>query len=238
MLIDRSQLWPENRIIWALDAGLVALLHGEVQVGHKGMLRVFAASPGVNVTNLTLFCFITTQPLSLSLFAISSTKMSFSVFRASLRNASVAPLRRSAAQAPNCNKLLFRNTFSRKYSTPPPSPQPKSGNGLYIGIGVAVAGFGLAYYYYDTVSGKEAGTAVKSGIQAAKVKVNFVPTKEDYIKVNQTLFFLFRLSDLLCIGCRYTTRLSTSLTMPANMMVHSIAIRVLFKPPPLHEVIL
>ena len=120
--------------------------------------------------------------------------MSFSIFRASLRSANVAPLRRTAAQAPNCNKILFRNTFNRKYSTPPPSPKAKSSTGLYIGIGAVVVGSGLAYYYYDTVSGKEAGTAVKSGIQAAKVKVNFVPTKEDYIKVNQKLLFLFRLS--------------------------------------------
>ena len=114
--------------------------------------------------------------------------MSLSVFRAaSLRNATVAPLRRVAARAPN--KVLFRNTFSRKYSTPPPSPQAKSSTGLYIGIGAAVAGLGLAYYYYDTISVKEVGTTVKSSVQAAKVKVNFVPSKEDYIKVNQTQFF-------------------------------------------------
>lgn len=126
--------------------------------------------------------------------------MSFSVFRtASIRNATVAPLRRAAAQAPNCNKILFRNTFSRRYSTPPPSPQAKSNTGLYIGIGAAVAGLGLAYYYLDTVSGKEAGTAVKSGVQAAKVKVNFVPSKEDYIKVDQALFFLYELPLISCV---------------------------------------
>jgi cytochrome c peroxidase len=107
--------------------------------------------------------------------------MSLSIFRAPLRNAA-APLRRAAiAQAPNCNRALFRNAFNRKYSTPPP-PQTKSSTGLYVGVAAVVA-LGVAYYYYDTVSGKEAGTAVKSGIQAAKVKVNFVPSKEDYIKV-------------------------------------------------------
>lgn len=152
------------------------------------------SSPSNN--NLTLFCFITT--LTTTLCATSSTKMSFSVVRASLRNA--APLRRTASQAPNCNKILLRNTFSRKYSTPPPSPPAKSGSGLYIGIGAAVIGLGLGYYYFDTVSGKEAGTAVKSGIQAAKVKVNFVPTKEDYIKVNQIPFLLFRLSLISCVS--------------------------------------
>ena len=72
---------------------------------------------------------------------------------------------------------------------------------LYIGIGAVVAGLGLAYYYLDTISGREVlGIAVKSGVQSAKVKVNFMPLKEDYIKVNQTLFFLFKLSDLLCIA--------------------------------------
>jgi cytochrome c peroxidase len=118
--------------------------------------------------------------------------MSFSVFRTPLRNATVAPLRRTATKAPNCNKILFRNTFSRKYSTPPPSPPPpkSSGPALYIGIGAAAIGVGLAFYFSDTIIGKEAGTAVKSGIQAAKVKTNFVPTKEDYIKVNQMPFFL------------------------------------------------
>lgn len=135
--------------------------------------------------------------------------MSFSVFRVSLRNATVAPLRRASAQAPNCNKILFRNTFSRKYSTPPPSPEAKSGYLRYITFGAAFIAAGLGYYYFDIVSGKEAGTAIKSGIQAAKVKANFVPTKGDYIKVNQTPFFLFRLSLISSVlragiqqGCR------------------------------------
>jgi hypothetical protein len=159
--------------------------------------------------------------------------MSLNIFRTTLRNAAAAPLRRTAiAQAPNYNRALFRNTFNRKYSTPPP-PQAKSGAGLYVGVGAVVA-LGLAYYFYDTVSGKEAGTAVKSGIQAAKVKVNFVPSKEDYIKVNQraTFFFLSVLPDFLC---RYTIKLRTSLTKQANMMVHSNFIRVLSKPQSLHD---
>ncbi|KAF8971247.1 heme peroxidase [Flammula alnicola] len=104
--------------------------------------------------------------------------MSFSAFRYPLRNA----LRRSAQPF----KAQYRSAFSRKFSTPPPPPPAgeakSSSTGLYLGLGAAAAG-GLAYYYYYTVSGKEAGTALASGFQAAKVKANFVPTKEDYIKV-------------------------------------------------------
>jgi cytochrome c peroxidase len=51
----------------------------------------------------------------------------------------------------------------------------------------AVAVVGAAYYFYATSSGKEAATGAKSGIQAAKVKVNYVPTKDDYIKVTKFL---------------------------------------------------
>jgi cytochrome c peroxidase len=118
-------------------------------------------------------------------------KMSFSVFRASLRNATAAPLRRTAAQAPNCNKILLRNTFSRKYSTPPPPPQPtgKWTLGLYIRVFAAVAGLGITFYYLE-IKDKEPYAFLKSGVQAPKVKVNFVPSKQDYIKVNQTLFLL------------------------------------------------
>lgn len=151
--------------------------------------------------------------------------MSFSVFRTPLRNATAASLRRSTtAQA--SNKVLFRNTFSRKFSTPP--PQAKSSTGLYVSIGAVAAGLGLGYYYYYTVSGKEAGTTVKSGIQAAKVKANFVPSKEDYIKVSRSSQSLF-LGTYWLLGCRCTTELSISSTMRVNMMVR-ILIRVLSKP--------
>jgi hypothetical protein len=162
--------------------------------------------------------------------------MSFSVLRAPLRTATATPFRRAAtAQAPNFNRVLLRTTFNRKYSTPPPPPpQAKSGTGLYVGVGAAVV-LGLTYYYYDTVSSKEAGTAVKSGVQAAKA---FVPSTADYIKVDQKGYsFPFRLPLISCVlGCRYTTKLPTSLTKRANMMVHSIVIRVLSKPPSLHDV--
>ncbi|KAH9484886.1 heme peroxidase [Psilocybe cubensis] len=104
--------------------------------------------------------------------------MSFSVFRASFRNPAANPLRR-ATQLP---KAQFRVKFTRNFSTPPPAAEAKSNTALYAGLGAAAAG-GIAYYFYATNSGKEAGTAVKSGVQAAKVSANFVPTKEDYIKV-------------------------------------------------------
>jgi len=104
--------------------------------------------------------------------------MSFSVFRTSLRSAAANPLRRGALP-----RAQFRASFNRKFSTPPPPPEAKSSNTiLYVGLGVAAAG-GLAYYFYNTESGKEAGTAVRSGVQAAKVAANFVPTKQDYQKV-------------------------------------------------------
>jgi len=93
-------------------------------------------------------------------------------------------LRRTAAKAPNCNKILLRNTFSRKYSTPPPPPQPtgKWTLGLYIRVFAAVAGLGITFYYLE-IKDKEPYAFLKSGVQAPKVKVNFVPSKQDYIKV-------------------------------------------------------
>jgi cytochrome c peroxidase len=49
---------------------------------------------------------------------------------------------------------------------------------LYVGIGAVVAA-GVAFYAFSD----SGNTAIKSGVQAAKVKVNFVPTKDDYQKV-------------------------------------------------------
>jgi cytochrome c peroxidase len=112
--------------------------------------------------------------------------MSFNVFRATFRTVGSKPLRRTAVQVNT--RTVFRSNFNRTYSTPPPSKGDKSSSkGIYIGLG-AVAAIGAAYYFYATTSGREAATAVKSGLQAAKVKANFVPTKDDYIKV--TIFLL------------------------------------------------
>ncbi|KAG5639032.1 hypothetical protein H0H81_007645 [Sphagnurus paluster] len=95
--------------------------------------------------------------------------MSFSLLR--------APLRRAAATgARSIPRAQFRSSY-RHYSTPP--PEAKSNNNLLIGLG-AVAGIGgLSFYYYSSTRDAE----LKSGLQAAKVKANFVPTKEDYQKV-------------------------------------------------------
>lgn len=111
-----------------------------------------------------------------------------------------APLRKAAfSGARSIPRAQLRSTF-RKYTTPPPPPAPKSNKNLLYGLG-AVAGVGaLAFYFYSN-SRSEAETSIKSAVQAAKVKANFVPTKNDYQKVqpglcgsklarNLTLFFL------------------------------------------------
>ncbi|KAF9467405.1 cytochrome c peroxidase [Collybia nuda] len=107
--------------------------------------------------------------------------MSFALLRAPLRKAAFsAAIPRTAVR-----------TSYRKFSTPtpPPPPKAKSNNGLFIGLGAAIAVGGLAVYLYSDST--ETGTAVKSGIQVAKVKANFVPTKEDYQKVYNKIAELF-----------------------------------------------
>lgn len=99
-------------------------------------------------------------------------------------------LRKAAAPAPAVarSRAAFRRAPAfRKYSTeaPPPPPAPKGSNTtLYAGLGAAALG-GVAFWIYasSSDSAKTAGTAVKSGVQSAKVAANFVPTKADYIKV-------------------------------------------------------
>lgn len=106
--------------------------------------------------------------------------MSVSVIRNPLRTA----LRRTAARP-----VQFRQSFNRNFSTPPPTPAAKSNTALYLGLGAVAVG-GLGYFFLsDSSAAKEAGTSVKSGVQVAKVKANFVPTKEDYIKVSDTFIY-------------------------------------------------
>ncbi len=111
---------------------------------------------------------------------VTTTTMSFSALRASVRKA-VFPAP-TVARARVQRVPAFRR-FNSTQSTPPPSPN-KSYTGIYAGFG-AVAVAGVAFYVYSSQSdaAKAAGTALKSGAQAVKVAANFVPTKEDYIKV-------------------------------------------------------
>jgi cytochrome c peroxidase len=83
-------------------------------------------------------------------------------------------------------RVLPRHSF-RAYateSTTPPPPPKSSNTGLFVGVGLLAAG-GAAYWFYasDSDSSKQAGTAIKSGVQVAKAATNFVPTKADYQKV-------------------------------------------------------
>jgi cytochrome c peroxidase len=99
--------------------------------------------------------------------------MSFALLR--------APLRKAVFTVP-IPKAQLRTSFRRFSTAPPPEAPKKSNTGLFIGIGAAVAVGGFAFYYFG--SGEEAGTAIKSGVQIAKVKVNFVPSQADYQKVS------------------------------------------------------
>lgn len=103
--------------------------------------------------------------------------MSFTLLRAPLRKPFPLPFPRAQL------KVTSRPSF-RKFSTPPsPPPAPKKSNtGLYLGLGAAIAAGGFAYYYFEG-SGKEAGSAIKAGVQVVKAKANFVPSQADYQKV-------------------------------------------------------
>ncbi|KAI0745964.1 cytochrome c peroxidase [Earliella scabrosa] len=106
--------------------------------------------------------------------------MSFAALRASARRVNVA------APVARAQRVALRKPAFRKYSTEgPASPTPKSSNTALLGaLGVAAVG-GVAFWVYtsNSDSAREAGTALKSGAQAAKAAANFVPTKEDYQKV-------------------------------------------------------
>ncbi|KAI0339924.1 cytochrome c peroxidase [Trametopsis cervina] len=103
--------------------------------------------------------------------------MSFSALRASARKAFVP------APAAARTRLAFRTNAIRRYSTE--TPAPKSNTALFAGIGAVAAVAGVSWYIFasDSDAAKTAGTAVKSGVQSAKVAANFTPSKEDYLKV-------------------------------------------------------
>ena len=113
-----------------------------------------------------------------------------------------ASTRRAALPGPSAaragTRSAFRASAFRRYSSetpnPSPNPAPKSSHtALYAGIGAAVLG-GVAIWVYTSESdaAKKAGTSVRSGVQAAKVAANYVPTKEDYIKVGQGHYYGLR----------------------------------------------
>ncbi|KAG6919361.1 heme peroxidase [Tephrocybe rancida] len=98
--------------------------------------------------------------------------MSFAALRAPIRRAAFSGIRTTS-------RASFRGSFRHNSTAAPKSAPKKSNVGLYVGLAAFAAAGG--YYFYNESQG--ATTAVKSGIQAAKVKANFVPTKEDYQKV-------------------------------------------------------
>ena len=127
-----------------------------------------------------------------------------------------APARRSGLVA--TPRVAARSTMRmrsfRKYSTESTqSPKPESSNTwLYASIGGAAL-VSAGYYVYSTSD--SAKTAAKSTGQAIKVKTNFVPTKEDYQKVD----FLIYSPLLYLTQDRFTTILQLSLRRITTTMV-------------------
>lgn len=107
------------------------------------------------------------------------------------------PLRRVVAGTParlSKPQTLSRNPAFKRWnsssSAPPPNANASSKNGIYAGIGAATIIGAFAFYTMmsngDGAAAK-ATNAAKSGAQAAKVAANFVPSKEDYQKVYNTI---------------------------------------------------
>ena len=121
--------------------------------------------------------------ISSSTLLYSVGTMSFAALRASARRVNVV------ASSARGSRAALRNPAFRKYSTevPPNTPAPKSSNTLLIGGIAAAAIGGAAFWVYtsNSSSAKEAGTSIRSGVQAAKAAANYVPTKEDYQKVRR-----------------------------------------------------
>ncbi len=111
--------------------------------------------------------------------------MSFAALRASTRRV-LAPAPVAARTRVAVRSNAFRRFATESAPPPPEAPKSSSNTFLYAGIGAAVVVGGVSWYIFssDSDAAKTAGTAIKSGTQAAKVAVNFVPSKEDYLKVS------------------------------------------------------
>ncbi|KAI0081932.1 heme peroxidase [Panus rudis PR-1116 ss-1] len=110
--------------------------------------------------------------------------MSFAAFRASLRKAAL-PVSNGVRTSARTGGNPFRAPAWRRFNSSEAPQQPKKSNtALFAGLGAAAVG-GVAFWIYSSNSdaARTAGTAVKSGVQSAKVAANYTPTKEDYIKV-------------------------------------------------------
>lgn len=109
--------------------------------------------------------------------------MAFAALRASVRKAAL-PAPAAARARPALRSSAFRRYSTETPGSTPPPPPKSSNTALFAGVGAAALG-GVAFWVYTSQSdaAKTAGTAVKSGVQSAKAAANFVPTKEDYIKV-------------------------------------------------------
>ncbi|KAG8864645.1 heme peroxidase [Tulasnella sp. 330] len=95
-----------------------------------------------------------------------------------------APLRRAALNT--SRSLRAAKPVSRTYATGS-GASGNSNTALWVGLGLVGAGAGGYYMFSQDLSfseaGKQAATAGKSGVQAAKAAAGFTPTKEDYQKV-------------------------------------------------------
>ncbi|CDO76660.1 hypothetical protein BN946_scf184695.g1 [Trametes cinnabarina] len=105
--------------------------------------------------------------------------MSLAALRASVRRVG------AVAPAARASRTGLRNPAFRRFSTEAPQTPKKTSNTVLFGaLGVAAVG-GVAFWVYasNSDSAREAGSAVRSGVQSAKAATNFTPSKEDYQKV-------------------------------------------------------
>ena len=151
--------------------------------------------------------------------------MAFAALRASARRVgSAAPLARASRTA-------LRNPAFRKYSTEAPQAPKKSSNAALFGaLGVATVG-GIAFWVYtsNSDSAKEAGSAVRSGVQSAKAATNFTPTKEDYQKVSSlqhvyTCSGVFRV--VLLTSCAFSRCITALLRYSTPRPIRDMMVRV------------